>query len=360
VQLGFSYWGFCESHFASNVIETPDGGRFTRPILAECLSRFGVKIICLQQKRETNPLPFLKYAMGFPKIDALFIEWRWQTYKNYKYHPLHEPKYYEPDWDRQQQLLSHYHDKTNVPIIIWDTDLKMTRYDEARWPKAVILDPCLVPKKILKDRISFPYFTDGRTLAYSSYLTNRHIYVGSNYERYNVFEKYYFEPAKKLKGCGIETYVRGNWLNYSVERPEQEEMVNKYKEFITFASRNRFIEGMSEIAESICTTHIGKEEYMKRGLITPRFVEAIACGTPGLVPIEFCFNRILGKSSVVATSDDVVGRVQFLKSCTAVERQEIVEMQLKSLLNNSPMSNVKNSVKLLLEIIGGGKNDNSQ
>jgi len=76
IKFGYSYWGFCEALEDSEITNTPDGGRYVRPILVRRLQDNNVKVIALQQRREKKPFKDLDFDLGFPDLDILFIEWR--------------------------------------------------------------------------------------------------------------------------------------------------------------------------------------------------------------------------------------------------------------------------------------------
>ena len=152
MKIGISYWGYCEKFEDCKVAETPDGHRYGRPILVDELIKRGHEVIALQPRREGNPYPGLTYSLDYPDLDALFVEWRWPTYKN------SGSNKFEPDLDRQEQLLKHYHGQ--VPVIAWDTDLKITADDEIRWPNMIIADPSLEPVHLTRKRERLTFWTD--------------------------------------------------------------------------------------------------------------------------------------------------------------------------------------------------------
>ena len=110
-KIGISYWGFCEKLENCNTANTPDGHRYGRPILVDDLNRRGHTVYALQKKRELSPYPGLLYAHDwFPDLDILFVEWRWSTYKN------SGPDKFEPDLDRQIELLEYYYGKSKFHL----------------------------------------------------------------------------------------------------------------------------------------------------------------------------------------------------------------------------------------------------
>lgn len=336
MRLGFSYWGFCEDIRHSAVTNTPDGGRYTRPLLVKELIKLGVEVIALQPRREAKPIEGLTFDDGFPKLDALLIEWRWPTYKNDKNHPDFGKRPYEPDLDRQTDLLYKY--LYDIPVIIFDTDLKFSTESsklQLAQQGIIVYEPCLNPSHYA---FSLPYWTDGVPIFGDSMPHDKTLlYLGSNYERYWGIEKYYYNVAKELRDRrhirSINVKVIGNWLDKSPERPEQEELVKKYSEYIKFYPRNTMLEGFQALAKAITTIHIGKKEYMEKGLVAPRYLESLVCGTPALTTREFFF-PIYGREWSVGTTEEAADAVEVLSMMGQKARRDIVEEQKEMAMKN--------------------------
>ena len=346
MKLGFSYWGYCENYNISEIVETPDGGRFTRPILVKELLKNEVEVIALQKQRETNPLIGLKFSDAFPKIDCLFIEFRWSTYKNDKTHINFIKDKYESDLDRQRELLNFYCGK--IPIIIWDTDLKATKDDIVKYKNDVIFaEPAL--KCINKIALSMLYFTDYNIELFDVREPKRQItYVGSNYERYWGVDKYYYNIGELYRLANIDINFYGSWLTKSIERPEQEEQIKKYSKFINFHKRNKFLEGMKILNNSLCTIHIVKKQYCEVGLITPRFFESLASNTIAFVPEEFLIQPYgdVFKANTLNTFD----KINSIGSISKIERENIINDQKNYMQNAYPQTKVENFVKRMIDL----------
>jgi len=246
-------------------------------------------------------------------------------------------------------LMNYYHGK--IPIIVWDTDLKVTDEDIKNYPQVTWLEPT-----ILHDRHFFGtllYFSDLKIRMRPTNPDNRYIYVGSNYERYWGVDKYYFSIAHELRHKGITTDFYGNWLNYSPERPEQEERVKYYSSRINFHKRNAFLEGMQLINKSITTTHIVKKEYCRKGLITPRFFESIMAGTPAFIPEEFIV-PLYGYDWVIrGTNIDIFDSIFWqLHGTSEVGRLKMVEEQIKNIREILPECDVVNVPDKIKKILG--------
>lgn len=346
MKIGFSFWGYCSEYYKSVVKDTPDGGRFTRKIFVKELLSRNIDVVFLQEKRDAFPLNAIEYdSAGFPKIDVLFIEWRWPTWKNDKNNKNYVESKYEPDLDRQNLLLEHYYNK--VPIVVWDTDLKVTEEDMKNFKNVFWCDPCFKPRSGFT---SMPYFTDYYTQLFDIKQPNRMItYVGSNYERYWAVEKYYYNIGKNCRNNGINIEFFGNWLTPSPERPEQDEIVRKYSEFINFNKRNNFLEGMSILNKSICTTHIIKKLYCEHQLVTPRFFESLASNTIGFVLEELNMD-LYGKEFIA--DENIFDKINSVANISINDRIKIINKQRKHIQVNFPETQVNNFVSKFLKEIG--------
>jgi len=323
-KIGLSFWGFCEDFNASTVANTPDGHRYGRPVLVNALSQRGHDVIALQERREKIPYPLLAYDSGFPDLDVVFFEWRWATYKN------SGPDHFEPDLDRQIELLDYYHE-AGVPVIVWDTDLKMTPEDEKRWPNMIVADPTFEPEEFLLTRYRLPFWSDFRPIKDPARDPVEFGYIGNNYERDNMFMKYYSLPSTQLRPNGIQTKVHGNWLQRSPERDSPEILIERHSH-VSFGPRVGFKESMDLLNSFICTVHITKPRYARQGFASPRYLENIITNTPALVPAEFLVPDLLGSYWTVDSPTDVTKKVTELKAFSPYEREEIVLEQKAALL----------------------------
>jgi len=330
LKIGLSYWGFCEDFNASVIANTPDGHRYGRPVLVNALNSRGHEVIALQERREAVPYPLLTYDAGYPDLDVVFFEWRWPTYKN-----SGENKF-ETDLDRQTALLDYYHE-AGVPIIVWDTDLKMTPDDEKRWPNMIIADPTLEPAEFLLTRYRLPFWSDFKPIKDAAKDPVELGYIGNNYERDDMFMKYYSLPSGPLRKEGVQTKVHGNWLQRSPERVDPEQLIKQHPS-IAFGPRVGFRESMDLLSSFVCTVHITKPGYAKQGFASPRYLENIITNTPALVPCEFLIPNLLGAYWSVNGPDEVVKKTLELKAFSPLEREAIVLEQRDALLKHHDFS----------------------
>jgi hypothetical protein len=326
MKIGYSFWGFLEKYEDAVFAQTPDGLRLSRPLLVDELQRRGHTVFCMQQKREALSYPNSTYADGyFPDLDVLFVEWRWPTYKNFG------EKKFEPDWDRQVELLDHYtNDGTRV--IVLDTDHKVRQEDEDRWPHMEICDPSFRPKILTKKRSWMPIWSDFKPLFEAPDYSYCYGYVGNRYEREESIQKYYGIPSQQLRDKGVQTIMWGNWLQKSPEREEPSKIISRYST-LSFGLRRGFYESMQILNGFNATTHIAKDDYYKTGYVSPRVFEALQCGVPALVPVEHEVLHCLGDDWIVHTSDDVVDKVSYLSKLSKSQRENVVKQQLEGLMS---------------------------
>lgn len=327
-KIGYAFWGFfdLDGYDACKVVETPDGSRFIRSLyIKEMIKTFDVTI--LQQNRNEKKFKQLKYDdKGFPDLDLLVVEWRWPTWKNDRTHKDHKPDLFEPDWERQLELMNIYEDK--CPILVIDTDLKYNRGE--------FIDSwnCKVVNYAIDNPDHFLFFYNGIRNKKSMYVNRNYVYVGANYERKDSFIKYYYNPSKLL---GRKSHVWGNWLNPSPERETPEQILAMYGDAIEFHKRCSCPEHVKIYNESLCCTHIAKDEYYQKGMLTSRFIESCTFGLIAFVPSEFKNAELVyGPEWVVHSSDEVVEKIKFLENKDWHDLDFIVEKQKDTFLRNFP------------------------
>lgn len=356
MRLGFSYWGVLadfEQHRFIDV-DTPDGHRYGRPIFVRELLSRGHQVVALQQRREPEPYVVrsgppsygsrsVQYPLEgtggpggyckveeFPELDALFLEWRWPTWKNDSSDPQHQPERYEPDLDRQRRILEHY--RGRVPIVLWDTDLKVTREDEEAWPEAIVADPTFDGNRLTRDRVSIPFWTDWKELFPVEEPYPVYGYIGNRYERELEFGRYYYYPATVLRKYGIQTTMHGNWLRRSPERSSPSDLIQSTRD-VAFGHRMNFYDSMKLMGRFACTTHVSKDLYYRAGFVSPRYLEALAVGCPGLVPQGMWseHGHLLGEQWSVFPGDRTAEAVDTIAELSLGGRKHLVESQREAL-----------------------------
>lgn len=358
MRLGLSFWGVLADFEAQRFItlDTPDGHRYGRPVLIRALQTAGHTVVAMQQRREPEPFEGVFYCYEgregqeperFPDLDVLFLEWRWKTWKNDPTHPQHDPTRYEPDLDRQLELIEFYRDK--CPIIVWDTDLKVTPEDEGMWPELVLTDPSLRTNRQTRDRISLPFWSDWRQLLPTVEPYPIYGYIGNNYERTEEFQRYYFSIRQDTRIMGIQTTMYGNWLQRSPERESPTALIGTNRE-VAFNHRMNFYDSMCMMNRFICTTHVSKPRYYETGFISPRYMEALAVNCPALVPMAM--GDLLGDRYSVVPGTVTVDAIRAFSKLSIADRVGVVEEQRRNLREHGAFS-VSNVVSFIESVRGG-------
>jgi hypothetical protein len=355
VRVGYSFWGLLEKPEEAHATATTAFAAVgERHLLVDEFLKQGHELVCLQQMRESKPYPGVEYdSITVPEVDVVYLEWRWQQHAQ-----LSADRRNEPDWDRQVQLLDEY-TKRGTPIIVFDTDLKITIDDENRWTTMVIAEPSLnIPKvnhemysvscglgsdgrfRPVRQRIRLPWATDFKPYYETPEYSYNYIYLGNNYERDDQFWKYYGSPAFRLRrDNGIQTIAYGNWIERSPSREDPAKILSDCTS-VSFPGRLSYNAGMKEMSKSICTALLAKNDYYSRGFITSRIYEGILAGIPSLIPVEHTQIHKMGLGRYVVKNDeDVIRCVRELQGLRKEWRAQIVSEQLealKSLADFSP------------------------
>lgn len=334
MRIGYSYWGVCADFETQALINvnTADGSRFNRHILARELLSRGHTVIALQERQEI-PYRGLTYDTNFPDLDLLFLEWRWPTYKN------SGPNKRDSDLQRQIALLEAYHG--HIPIVVLDNDFQLSADDEVAWPKLIIAEPALEPRFLTRKRQRLLPWTDWEQLLPARDPLPMYGYIGNNYERPGEFKTYYFDVAPMLRKKGIQTSMLGNWLQRSPERGAPEHLVAQTE--VAFLPRCNFNLAMHTLNSFICTTHVSKPAYYANKLIPPRYFEAISVNCPALTPPQ---GLNLGPTTRVKSASDVYRAVLAIKEMSLTNRIQLCEEQ-RTLLKDKNLFDVHIAAQFL-------------
>lgn len=314
---------------SSTLVGTPDGMRHCRRMLVDELLKRGHEVYSVLDPLELVSYPGVRYSGNtLPDLDLLFCEWRWIV-------PHRGPN--TKDLLRQSDLLKTYH--CHIPVILYDAAFQITAEDEKLWPKAVIADPSIEPRHLSRRRerlyfwSNFEKYCDVRD---PEGLVN-YGYIGNDYDRPEVFDRFYTSHASFLRSEGIQTVVVGNWIDRNDARPDPGSLVKRYPN-VCFVGRQSFRDSMKTLNSFIATTHLCKPEYDRCGNITIRFTESMSAGVPGLVPSSFRDPFILGHDWCVESAVDVVERLKTLRSMSFADRYRLIEFQKQTLLNKYDVS----------------------
>jgi len=306
LRIGYSFWGFLGDHKMSDEgdrLSTPDGNAtYSWSFILEAVRR-GHRVIPMMPDRdkpacdEYGVANFESIAQAhrvtvythlvestdvfhgngnsendkFPELDVLVLEWRFPI-KGRNFGLLPVDPGYQPDFDRQTALLKHYSDK-KTKIIIWDLDLKLTEEDEKTWPISSIIETSVHPIQQVHKRVQVepPVYIDSLMEWPTVLATNMLSYIGSRYERDDVID-HWIRPIANREGCRGKIHFYGNWMK------DLSELTLRWPG-VCFNDRVTLSEFKEILRCAAGVPLLAKEEYRKRGFITPRVWEALAFGS---------------------------------------------------------------------------------
>lgn len=316
--MGFAYWG-CQGDYRA--VSSPDGGATSMwPILRsfqeqgwhtylmyedrdrDMYQKMGSELFtgaCADKRLNTYQQVHKTVPCGieFPELDILLMEWRWVI-----------PGYDQPYLQRQQDILEHY-SNTDTKIFIYDTDHKLTAEDEARWPKAQIVEPSFRPKFLTKERKSLHYACDISLLAAGQRLV-RHdaymlMYAGNRYERDREVEFWLSPVSRNFNVC-----VVGKW--------EPKDECRQLWPKIQFVERVDASKFPLLIPHAVAVPLLAKPSYHETGLMALRIFETVANGS---IPISLStFTGAHQITNYVAQDD-----LHLLEICNKLQAQHIEE-----------------------------------
>ncbi len=205
----------------------------------------------------------------FPDVDLVLIEWRWPIpgrNTSADIGSLH----YQPDLERQEQVLRHYSSK-GTPIIVWDLDHKLTAEDEARWSLTNVIETSVAPRKLLvrRTRVEPPTIVaDMLQWPLDTRMPTHHMgYVGSRYERDETIDKWI---GSITPPATHRAKFWGKW------EPLQE--CEARWPGINFGARIATKDFRGAYSRCAVVPLLAKQSYYDCGFITPRPWEAVLFG----------------------------------------------------------------------------------
>jgi hypothetical protein len=305
MRVGYSYWGFLGDNKLDDnekVLSTPDGNATYSWSIIHEMQRRGWQVYMMQndrdwpgfkkygrynfdafssRKRMDSYLRMLPtFGENLPELDVLILEWRFPIPgRNTVVNPK-DPNY-QPDLDRQNQLLDHYKG-TDTKIIFWDLDHKVLLEDETRWKPDAIFETSVEPRmlSIPRTRVEPPIVVEDllQHPTLPSDPKRKLVYIGSRYERDDVITEW-IKPTSDAYPNEVEFW--GNWLRTVDECRKLWPNVN-YNDRITTKDFRR-VYGTA----GACPL-LAKRSYLETGFITPRPWEALMFGTIpiGLAPAK--------------------------------------------------------------------------
>jgi len=342
--IGLSFWGY----LGDNVADSPSGANFYLPSAIKELNKRGYKIYSLQEDRDgklNEPIKYenfmikdridsynlLNFVEGndFPELDILYIEWRWPIEGRNTINDIDKPSF-TPDLIRQQEILDHYMN-TNTKIVIWDQDYKITEVDEEKLMQnsnVKIVETSVIPRKILMERhrINVPFDFDVMSdIGLNPVLSKNIIYIGNNYEREDIIDKYMYPISEKFPGI-VKFY--GNWRKYPAEF---ERVSNKWPN-IDYKDRITKADFEAVYRDSLCVPLLAKNDYLKNGFMTARLLESLYFGS---LPIGFReFNGIdfyLLDELIVDSPEDFIKKYEELANLSFYNKIVLRDRQVERL-----------------------------
>lgn len=369
MNIGISAWGYLNP---GNGPDSPDGGRSHRPMWVKKLLDEGHNIYWLQENRDGVEIPewakkiHYEYA-GFknfnetvpcPFFDAVIFEWRWEIigrntftiqdiqrirYAGFDerieiYNEFSKKSEFQPDLVQQWNIIDHCRRLSPVTkLIFWDKDLKLTPMDLEQGLNVELCVPAYDIKGIEErlgggvkyNQLFFP--VDFQLLSLSNQASdmfsipwsyNRNIkvcYIGNDYERDSMFEKYMIPVAKEFNH---KIHIVGNW-----KKKKESGMLNDF----VVHNRKDYKSAFEFLCRSGTTIHLMKDEYAKYGFVAPRIFEALLANVPAFIPDEFKFDGL----SIF--NDDIGGVesfVNFIESTllTQEDRKHVMNSQKESFM----------------------------
>lgn len=304
MRIGYSYWGFLGDYKEDkdgNALSTPDGNAAYGWSLLWELQRRGHNLFLMQEDRDWPVFQrrgkfdfesfsqhkrsagyllacrtlgeFACFEAPFPQLDMLLLEWRFpipgRNTPQDKGSPL-----YQPDLERQTELLEYYKDK-GTKIVIWDLDHKLTFEDEERIKPYAILETSFAPRLqyTTRTRVEPPVVVDDLLQLTPQAVdpTRKLVYVGSRYERDDVIEEW-IKPVSERWPQHVEFW--GNWT-----REDNFATVKAKWPYIRYMDRITMKDFSKAYGTAVAVPLLAKRGYLETGFITPRIWEALLFGS---------------------------------------------------------------------------------
>lgn len=287
MRIGYSFWGFLSDYRIRDgkEISSPDGNAFYSWVIIHELLKQGHKVYRMMPDRDRESFEIYgrnafrsfstdkrvraysnseKAPNEYPELDLLFLEWRFPTHRNTQ-------KDGDPDLRVQDELLSHY---SGTPKVVFDLDYKLTEEDERKWDFDLVLETALDKKQQYSPRriAWIPSYKEDLFQFSMKDAVDKISYVGSRYERDDVIDRYIKRFAEVHPGI-VQFY--GNWRDY----PEQYSEALQRWPGIIYNNRIAMRDFRQAYEDSIVCPLLGKAEYLKRGFVTARVLEALMFGT---------------------------------------------------------------------------------
>ena len=342
MRIGYSFWGFLGDYkedAKGNVLSTPDGNAAYGGYLIDAMQRAGHDVLLMQEDRDwpafqrhgrgdfgsfSTSRRFRAYLgsvpshIGLPKLDVLFLEWRFPIPGRNTEADRGSPGY-QRDLERQSELLGYY-STTGARIIVWDMDYKLTPDDERRLASIgvrTILETSVSPKQVIipRARVEPPCRAEDLLLwpTANCDVGRKLVYVGSRYERDDVIDEWIRPVSDRFPG---QVHFYGNW-----ERT-LEDCQSRWPG-VSFHGRISMKDFGDAYSTAVAVPLLAKKEYLEHGFITPRIWEAIIFGS---IPVGLGSHKgieqYLPSDLIARTPSELGSVVSMLAACTTDERNK--------------------------------------
>lgn len=319
MKIGYSFWGF----LGDGVTDTPDGGRSHRRTLVDGLTAGGHRIVFLQADRDTaeagRSAPGAhEWDMALPKIDALFLEWRWPI-QGRNDTPCGTPGH-TCDLHRQEELVDHYSRRLGLPTLLWDKDQHLAVDDPLRGLSNVhVCEPALHPRSGATSLL-FPVSDTALDQADPYALARRPrrwplVYVGNQYGRDNAFGEFFARPARHHRHV-----VAGKWPD-----------IDRWPH-VNFIGRVPFRTGISLHQAAHATVMLAPDRYASSGQYTQRIFEAVLAGCAPITPVHYRSASLVVPDDLHACDGDQVSDITCaLPGMSDADRARLLEQCIRRL-----------------------------
>lgn len=298
MRLGYSFWGFLgDFKLDRNGVEvsSPDGNATYSWSIIWAAQQRGWEVFAMQEDRDVPGYMIYDYrnfssfcgkerlgawlqvgdtlGRDLPELDVLLLEWRWPIAGRNCGIDIRESDY-QPDLDRQLQLLRHY-SGTGTKIIIWDLDHKLTAEDELAWCPAAIFETSVLPRRLTQGRVRVEppvpvsRLHDLPTLPQDP--ARKLVYIGNRYERDDVISEY-IVPVSDRFPQQVEFW--GGWT----KEPTLSECRRMWPN-IGYHGRITTRDFRRVYSDAVACPLLAKRSYLETGFVTPRIWEALMFGT---------------------------------------------------------------------------------
>ncbi len=337
MKIGYSFWGF----LGPGITDTPDGGRSHRRTLIDAMIADGHEIVFLQADRDRDEaateLPYTWEPAGFPDIDVLMLEWRWPI-EGRNTTPC-GTQGHTCDLHRQTELLEFY-TYEGLPTILWDKDRQLHDDDPLRTrPNVTVCEAALHPSEGAASLL-FPVADVALDAADPGLLVERRrrwrlAYVGNQYDRDEVFDRYFAPAAQRHP----DHLVAGKWTS------------RQAWPHVRFIGRVPFTEAGELYGMALTTILLLPDRHLRSGQMTQRLFEAVLAGCLPLCPAELrSHDRLIPGELVVSSGDQAAEKIAEIESAASGVRAEL----LSACLGKLDLMRASRQIQALNEILAAG------